>query len=79
MVAHAFNPSTWEAERGGLQVQGQPQKPSEDFPNLVRPCFQTQNKPCVVVHACHPSIWEAEIGGSRFEDSLSYLVRPSAT
>ena len=33
----------------------------------------------VVVHACNPSIWEAEIGGLRFPDSISYLVRPSAT
>ena len=33
-------------------------------------------KPGVVAHACNPSIWEAETGGSRFEDSLSYLVRP---
>ena len=30
----------------------------------------------MVVHACNPSIWEAETRGSRFEDSLSYLVRP---
>ena len=36
-------------------------------------------KPGVVAHACNPSIWEAETGGSQFEDSLSYLVRPSAT
>ena len=33
----------------------------------------------VVVYTCNPSIWEAETGGSQIEDSLSYLVRPSAT
>ena len=26
MVAHAYNPSTWEAETGGSQVRGQPQE-----------------------------------------------------
>ena len=33
----------------------------------------------VVVHTCNPSIWEAETRGSWLADSLSYLVRPSAT
>ena len=44
MVAHTYNPSTWEAETGGLQVQGQPQQISEALTNLVRPCFQIRNK-----------------------------------
>ena len=44
MVAHAFNPSTQEAEAGGyLQVRGQPGLQSEfqdsqDYPE--KPCFQ---------------------------------------
>ena len=29
VVAHACNPSTWEAETGGLQVRSQPQQFSE--------------------------------------------------
>ena len=40
MVAHACNPSTWEAETGGLQVLSQPQLLSEALRNLVRPCFK---------------------------------------
>ena len=40
---------------------------------------EMSTKPGVVAHACNPSIWEAETGGSRFEDSLSYLVRLSTT
>ena len=44
VVAHACNPSTWEAETGGSQVGGQPQLPSEALRNLVRPCFKIKNK-----------------------------------
>ena len=44
MVAHACNPSTWEAETGGSQVRGQPQLLSEALRNLVRPCFKIKNK-----------------------------------
>ena len=29
VMVHACNPSTWEAETGGLQVRGQPQELSE--------------------------------------------------
>ena len=29
MVAHTYNPSTWEAETGGLQVRSQPLKLSK--------------------------------------------------
>jgi hypothetical protein len=29
MVAHAYNPSTWESEAGGWKVQGQPGLQSE--------------------------------------------------
>jgi hypothetical protein len=29
MVSHTYNPSSWEAEAGGLQVQGQPGQLSE--------------------------------------------------
>ena len=77
MVAHACNPSIWEAETGGSPF-------ADSLSYLVRPLqlgetlFQIKNKneQGVVVHACNPSIWEAETGGSRFLDSLSYLVRP---
>ena len=41
--------------------------------------LESGSKPGVVAHACNPSIWEAETRGSRFEDSLSYLVRLSTT
>ena len=44
MVAHAYNPSTWEAETGGSQVEGQPQQFSETLSNLVRPYFQIRNE-----------------------------------
>ena len=37
MVAHPCNPSTWEAETGGLQIGDQPQQLSEALCNLVRP------------------------------------------
>ena len=43
VVAHACNPSTWEAETGGSQVRGQPQQFSEALSNLVRHCFQIRN------------------------------------
>ena len=29
MVAHIYNPSTWEVETGGSQVRSQPQQLSE--------------------------------------------------
>lgn len=38
MMAHAYNPSTGEAETGGSQVQGQP------WLHIARPCFQKVNK-----------------------------------
>ena len=44
MVAHACNPSTWEAETEGLQVHSQLQQFSEALSNLVRPCFKIKNK-----------------------------------
>ena len=44
VVVHACNPSTWEAETGGMQVRGQPQLLSEALRNSVRPCFKTNNK-----------------------------------
>ena len=44
MVAHACNPSTWEAETGGSQIHSQPQLLSEAIHNLVRPCFKIKNK-----------------------------------
>ena len=74
MVAHACNPSIWEAETGGLRF-------TDSLSYLVRPCFKTKNKngleePGVVAHTCNPSIWEAETRGLWFADSLSYLVRP---
>ena len=74
MVAHACNPSIWEAETGGswfedcLSYLGSLQ--------LSETLFQIKNKkeePGVVAHTCNPSIWEAETGRLRFTDSLSYL------
>ena len=44
VVAHACNPSTWEAETGGTQVRSQPQLLSEALCNLVRACFKIKNK-----------------------------------
>ena len=83
MVAHACNPSSWEAEIGGSQVQGQPRVLIETLSNLVRPCFKIKNKPGVVAHACNPSTWEAETGGlqvqgqpQQLSETLSNLVRP---
>ena len=87
VVAHAFNPSTWEAETGGSQVRGQPQPLSEALRNLVRPCFKIKNRMLgVVVHTCNPST----LGGGdrriqvRGQPQLSLslslpIVRPSAT
>lgn len=37
-------PEAWEAEAGGAQVQGQPQKFSEALSNLARSCFKIKNK-----------------------------------
>ena len=83
MVAHTCNPSTWEAETGGSQVQGQPQQVSENLSNLVRSCFKIKYKLGMVAHTCNPSTWEAEIGGSQvqsqpwqFSEVLRTLVRP---
>ena len=42
VVVHTCNPSTWEAEKGGLQVCGQPQLLSEALCNLVRPYFKVK-------------------------------------
>ena len=73
MVAHAYNPSTWEAKTGESTFVA-------SFSYLVRPRFKIKkNEPGVVAHACNPSTWEAETRGSGFAASLSYLVRPSAT
>jgi hypothetical protein len=51
VVAHAFNPSTWEAEAGGsladLWVKGQPGLQSEfqDSQGYTeKPCLRKQNK-----------------------------------
>ena len=40
VVGHTCNPSTWEAETGGSQVQGQLQQFDEALSNLVRPYFK---------------------------------------
>ena len=83
MVAHACNPSTWEAETGGSQVHGQSQLLSEALCNLVRLCFKIKNKLGMVVHVCNPGTWEAETGGSQvhgqpqlLSEALCNLVRP---
>ena len=44
MMAHDYNPSTWEVDTGGSYVQGQPQLLSETFCNIVRPCFKIKDK-----------------------------------
>ena len=74
MVVGTYNPSTWEAETGGLDHRFE-----ASLSNLTRPYSKIKNKSGVVAHACNPSTWEAETGGSRSVASLSYLVRPSAT
>ena len=33
----------WEADAGGLQVQGQPQQFSKTLSNLIRPCLKIKN------------------------------------
>ena len=40
LVPNACNSSTWEAETGGSQVQGQPQQLSKVLSNVVRSCFK---------------------------------------
>ena len=83
-MAHACNPSTWEAETGGSQVRSQPQLLSEALCNLVRPCFKIKNKPGAVAHACTPST----LGGGDqrirvrsqpqlLSEALCNFVRPS--
>lgn len=49
MVAYTYNPSTWEASGGGLQVQDHPELYSKfqaclDY--IVRPCLKNS-------HVCH--------------------------
>ena len=43
MMGHTCDPSTSEAETGGLQVHSQPQLLREALCNLVRPCFKIKN------------------------------------
>ena len=44
MVAHAYNPNTWEAETGGSQVRSQPWQLSKTLNNFGRTCFKIKNK-----------------------------------
>jgi hypothetical protein len=47
VVAHAFNPSTWEAEGGDFWVRGQPGLQSEfqDSQDYTeKPCLKNKNK-----------------------------------
>jgi hypothetical protein len=62
VVAHAFNPSTWEAEAGGsLLVQGQPSLQSEfqdsqgytEKPCLDKPKTNKQKIMCMSVFFLH--------------------------
>ena len=85
MVAHACNPSAWEAQTEESQICDQPQLLSEALSNLVRPCFRIKNKTELemMVHVCNPSTWEAETGGpqiysqpQQFSEALYNLVRP---
>jgi hypothetical protein len=41
VVAHAFNPSTWEAEAGGF-LSSRPTWSTKCFPE--KPCLEKQNK-----------------------------------
>jgi hypothetical protein len=36
MVVHTCNPSTWEAEAGGLRVQSQPGLHSNTLPKIIK-------------------------------------------
>jgi hypothetical protein len=50
MVLHNCNPSTWEAEAGGLWVWGQPglySKFQASLEYILRPCLKEGKKVCV--------------------------------
>jgi hypothetical protein len=71
VVAHAFNPSTWEAEAGGF-LSSRPAWSTERIPGQPGLHREIQRNPvskkqtnklgarAVVVHAFDPSTWEAE-------------------
>ena len=44
MIAHAYNPNTWEAEAGGSRVQGQPQQCNKFEASLMyrTPCLKKE-------------------------------------
>jgi hypothetical protein len=78
MVAHAFNPSTWEAEAGGgrrisefeaslvYRVSSRTARATQRNPVLNPPTPPKKNfsfESGVVVHAFNPSTQEAEAGG----------------
>jgi hypothetical protein len=44
MVAHAFNPSTWEAETGGFLSSGLQSELQDSQSYTEKPCLEKQNK-----------------------------------
>ena len=71
MVAHACNPSTWEAETG-LRFETR-------LSYLARPCFRIKkNRPVWWCTLVIPVLGRLRQEDRRFEASLDNLVRPSA-
>jgi hypothetical protein len=59
MVAHTFNPSTWEAEAGGFFVRGQPGLQSEfqDSQGYTeKPCLEKEKERKKEVPRFHQSL-----------------------
>jgi hypothetical protein len=73
VVAHTFNPSTWEAEAGGFlssrpawsieRVPGQPGLHRETLSQKKKKEKKIGMEPGMVAHAFSPSTREAEAGG----------------
>jgi hypothetical protein len=58
VVAHAFNPSTWEAEAGGFWVRGQPGLESEfqdSQGSTHKPCLKKKKKSSSLLPHHHSS------------------------
>ena len=75
MVAHACNPSTWEAETRGSQVRDQSLQCSVTLSNLVRPCFKTKNSWVWWHTLVILVLGRMRQEDHRFKASLSNLVR----
>jgi hypothetical protein len=50
MAMHACNPSTWEAEAGGSQIQGKP------VDSIAKSCLEKKNLNTVTTFIAHPPI-----------------------